>query len=593
MAKSGTGKNMYYVFREDVRIKGTDKKKHLVIERIGRVDELKAKDPDIESKLRLEAKRRTVEKKNKFQPITVTYDNQIVEESKHCLKTLYFGHNHIFKIWSDMKLTNFFNKKANKKNAKFIERCIYGLVMHRLTEPMSVWSTIKDLDTYAGIESIGSDVYYQSFDVLYDMKEEIINYLNGFMKENTSRVGPMAYYDVTTHSFESVRQGELRMFGFSKNHKNNEVQVVMGLLIDNNGIPISFDIFPGNTMDQKTLQTAVEDLKKKYQLSKIVVIADRGLNGKDNLVYLVNEGHDFVIAYTLKKSPIDIQEYALSEDGWCNHVYDANDKSVLTWKEKIIPYKLTAKRELSEEEIKAFPVTRGRRKKYVEVEIETNLHITWSLKRKEKDYADRARVIKGVLDLIENPSKINQSIKRGKNQYMKIDIDTNKIELDIEKIKRHAQFDGYYAIVTNQLNYRTNEVTELYKGLWKIEESFRVMKTDFKASPVYLWKDEHVIGHFVMCYMALSIIRYTQFLYKEKFDETISAEKIMTAWRKAKIAILGNYPNIYLSPMELNEDYFRLQQCLNISPLLKYMKVNEFKKFTNLDIREHPALQSL
>lgn len=101
------------------------------------------------------------------------------------------------------------------------------------------------------------------------------------------------------------------MFGYSKDHKHNEAQVVMGLLMDNQGIPISYQLFPGNTMDQSTLAEAVKDLKKRYQMDKIVVVADRGLNSKDNLAMLVESGHDFVMSYSLKKAPENIRQFAL------------------------------------------------------------------------------------------------------------------------------------------------------------------------------------------------------------------------------------------------------------------------------------------
>ena len=165
--------------------------------------------------------------------------------------------------------------------------------------------------------------------VLYEYREELIDFLGRYFERQTKRKSDEAYYDVTTYYFESVRQGELRMFGFSKDGKRNEVQVVMGLLIDSNGIPITFELFPGNTVDQKTLKSAVSRLKEQYNLDKVTIVADRGLNGKDNLLYLEEESHDFVVGYTLKNAAQEVIDLALSEDGWTIDKVDKANGEVL------------------------------------------------------------------------------------------------------------------------------------------------------------------------------------------------------------------------------------------------------------------------
>ena len=316
VAITGSGKARVIQFREDVRIPNTKKKKTNVIKTIGNYEKMLAEDPAVIEKLREEAKRLTAEKKMANAPNILTVSNQELNTPEQASEAYRFGHAVILQIWKQIGLDRLIDRHCEKRNISSLRQAIQGLLLHRIIDPTSVLSTWKDLPSFAGVEVMGLDVYYSALEVLASMKEEFIEHLCGFFAKNTDRTGPMAYYDVTTYSFESVRQGELRMFGFSKNNKHNEVQVVMGLLIDNNGLPITFQLFPGNTMDQKTLQDAVTELKRKYNLDKIIIVADRGLNGGENLNYLVEEKHDFVVGYSIKRSSSALKQMALDKSGW-------------------------------------------------------------------------------------------------------------------------------------------------------------------------------------------------------------------------------------------------------------------------------------
>ena len=234
---------------------------------------------------------------------------------------------------------------------------------------------------YAGITPLGLDVLYSVLDVLSDQKKAVIRHLAEFFERKTNRTGPEADYDVTTYAFESTRWGELRMFGFSKDNKNNEVQVVMGLLLDNNGIPITYELFPGNTMDQSTLIRSVEELKTLYNLDKITVVADRGFNSGANLEHLCSGGHDFVISYTLKRSAASFKELVWDEGGWTTHVDP--DTGELLSRSKIVEQTLEVKVPIAKGDVSAeTKKRRGRSRKYSMEEIPVKIHLTWSgLKR--------------------------------------------------------------------------------------------------------------------------------------------------------------------------------------------------------------------
>ncbi len=586
VAITGRGKARVVQFRHDYRIPGTNKKTTKVIKTIGNYEKLLAQDPDIISKLKDEARELTRQQREENAPIQLTVQNQQIKRPQDTQASFHIGHSVLQKLWQNLDLDSCIRRHCDKKNISSICTAIQSLLYHRLVCPSSVLASSKDIAEYAGIESLGLDVYYQALSVLDQLKDDLVQHFCDFFAKHTSRQGPMAYLDVTTHAFESTRQGELRMFGFSKDNKNKEVQVVMGLLIDNNGIPISFELFPGNTMDQATLVKAVEELKSKYRLNKIVVVADRGLNCQDNLVHLLNEGHSFVFAYTLKSSSQELQSLALDSSGWQAGQLNKSTGEILHMNKRL-KHELSVKVELTEAEKAQYAGRRGRPRKYKQLLIPVWIHLTWDKQRAEKDRKDRERTIKKVKHMLDKPSLVKQSLKRGRNQYLDLDLASEKVSLDEEKIASQARFDGYYAIITNEEAYSTGQVCQLYGGLWQIEESFRVLKTDLAASPTFVWRNDRVRGHFTLCFMALCFIRYAQYLMSQGGQaKAASAARLMNALQRASVTVAGQYPDVRLSPFLLEQEYLYLIDLLKMKPLYTYMTPFEFRLATGLNLNK-------
>lgn len=581
IAITGSGKARVIQFREDTHIPGTRKKKIRVVKTIGNYERMLAEDPDIIEKLKEEAKALTAEKKASNKPLTIELSSQDIISRDDVTPSFRFGHALVKQLWQRMALDLFFREQCNKRNADAVERAIYYLAAHRLADPSSILFSSRDQENYAGLRPLGLDVFYQALNTLSQQKEAVIERLNRFFERNTNRHGPEAYYDVTTYAFESTKWGELRMFGFSKDHKNNEVQVVMGLLLDNNGIPITYELFPGNTMDQNTLTKAVERLKAKYRLKKIVIVADRGLNGGDNLEFLYREGHDFVISYTLKRSSQELKAMALDSDGW-SMITDAKSGKIQS-KSKILKQVLKVKIPMVTEE-SAASKKRGRPRKYELIEIPVNIHLTWTDKRATKDKADRERMIEKLRKRLDKPYQLKADLKRGRNQYLKLDVDTDGCCLDEGKIAEAERYDGYYAVITNNLDYSTEEVSKIYGGLWQIEETFRVLKTDLRARPVFVWSDDHIQGHFMLCYLCLSLLRYSQYLLLHGKNERMSASNIMEAFSRPLAIVLGNYPNNVVTPTLIPESYLQLAEVLGLPPLKTNMTLTNFRTATKLDL---------
>jgi transposase len=581
VAITGSGKARVIQFREDTRIPGTKKKKTSVVKTIGNYERMLAEDPDIIAKLKAEAAELTKAKKDSSAPVILQVRSEDILSVQDVVPSFRFGHALVKQLWSSMALDTFFLQNCGRRNASAVAQALFYLVTHRCADPSSIHSCASHQASFAGLEPLGLDVLYGVLDVLSEQKEAVIEHLANFFEKKTSRKGPEAYYDVTTYAFESTRWGELRMFGFSKDHKHNEVQVVMGLLLDNNGIPITYELFPGNTMDQSTLTRSIEKLKRLYRLDKITVIADRGLNSGSNLEYLCEDGHDFVISYTLKRSPDAFKELVWHEDGWQDQVNPETGE--IFFQSKVVEQTLEVKVPLAPEDSRT-EKKRGRPKKYSKEKIPVKIHLTWSAKRAAKDRSDRERMLEKLRKRLDKPCQLKAAIKRGCNQFLQMELDTNGWKLNEAKIEEAARYDGYYAVITNNLDLSTEQVCAIYSGLWRIEESFRILKSDLRARPVFVWNDEHIKGHFAMCFLSLCILRYAQYLLGDAHQENVSAARIMGAIHEPLALVQGEYPNNVVTPTQVNQTYLDLAAILKLPVLKTNMTLTKFRSCTKLDL---------
>lgn len=580
VAVTGSGKSRVIQFREDTHIPGTRKKKTHVVKTIGNYERMLEEDPDIIAKLKTEAARLTREKKSEEAPVTLEVPVGDILNPDDVVPSFQFGHALVRQIWRQMDLDTFFETKSGKRNAEIVAQAIYYLAAHRCAEPGSVRACAQDLPNYAGLRQVSLDSLYGVLSILSEQKSAVVEHMSRFFERRSNRQGPEAFYDVTTYSFESTRWGELRMFGFSKDHKNNEVQVVMGLLLDNNGIPITYELFPGNTIDQNTLVQSVDKLKKLYRLEKITVVADRGLNSGSNLEYLCGKGHDFVISYTLKRAPQAFKELVWSESGWED---DCSDGDVTTFRSKAVEDSLKVRLPISESE-RTLNGKRGRPRMFREAEIPVKIHLTWSAKRAEKDRADRERMLVRLRKKLDKPCQLKASIRRGCNQFLHMELDTDSWSLDEARIEEAARYDGYYAVITNNLELDTKSVCKIYGGLWKIEESFRILKSDLRARPVFVWTDEHIKGHFAMCFISFCILRYAQYLLEREKHVSVSASTIMEAIREPLVLVQGKFPRCIVTPTRISQTYLDLANILGMSNMKTNMTLTKFRACTKLDL---------
>jgi hypothetical protein len=437
-----------------------------------------------------------------------------------------YGYKFLEVVYDLLEINSFIKdyEKTHRFRGEYSPGDIFKfLVLLRILRPDSKRATCQIKDGFYGMRTDFTlpDVY-RSLDHFADFEVELQRYLNERVKETIGRDLSYAFYDVTNYFFEiDFPDGEddLRKKGVSKEHRVDPI-VAMGLFMDTNGLPVNMSIFPGNTSDSLTLQPTMKDVKESYGLGRIIVVADKGLNSSKNIDAIVNNGDGFVFSQILKgKKGQRYNEKLFNEGGWTS-----NEDG--TYRYKLFKEEYEGKDKDGKKKIRTRKVL-----------------LYWN--KSEANMARRKREEK--LEKAARSVKNNAyGIKKGVDEYTKediVDMETGEIlentkklrSVDLEKAEKDAVYDGYFCIITSELDYDERKMRQVYGGLWRIEQSFRIMKTDLYARPVFVSKNEHIRGHFLLCFVALLIIRIIQHRMGEK---ALSAERIARALGAATCQVL-------------------------------------------------------
>lgn len=541
---------------ESYRVPGHKNPKIRVLKNLGREDELEAREPGIVERLKREhnasrAADAAVKQEYFVEEIRSLLQSQESTATKG-FPLVNYGVEVYEKLWNDLKLDYFFDyrQKQHSRIQFKVKDMVSLLVYSRLLNPGSKKRTFENRHWFAP-EEVDADLekLYRTLPFLANQKENLEKHLNKQLSARMDRDLSVAFYDVTTYYFESVRADNLKRFGYSKDNKVNQVQVVMGLLIDSNGIPISYELFPGNTNDFKTLEPVMRKLKADYGIKKVIITADRGLNSKQNLAFLKSVGYEYVMAYKIRSSSKEIKEMVLRGETY--HTVSKDFK----W--KVCNFSTSVNYE-------------GRK-----VNLEDQMVITWSASREAKDRRDRERLIEKSKKLVESKSALKSEMKKGGKKYVQLNfIEEDQVAFNHKQLANDELYDGYYGIQFSDKTLDPSRVIEIYHGLWKIEESFRVMKSNLEARPIFVWTEESIKGHFVVCYLALVIQRYLEYLLRTKGID-LSTEVIQDAVRSAQYTLISGdeaKDTYYIKNME-HERYREIISVLGISEKLQYGKL--------------------
>ena len=502
------GGNEYVKLVESYREGGTTK--HRVLYNFGRADMLRGNKSFIN----------VVKKLCEIMEIPLSESNKTALAD--CSEaTLYnYGYLAYQKLWRKLGIEECLKTQGGCFKIEYsLPETIFLMAVQHLLEPRSKLSTYTHQNRYFHMEEIPLHQIYRALDVLSERKGNIESELFEHNYVRLNKKVDVVFYDVTTFAFESITVDGLRDFGYSKACKFNEVQVVLGMLIDADGLPIGYELFPGNTFDGKTMVKTLANIKSRFGIERIIIVADRGLNSKLNLTLIKEAGYGYIMASKIRGMSKVMQTKILDTTGFAVVKDDSGNEE---FRYKTLEYT----NEFTDDDDK----------KHSLVE---NLLISYSPKRAKKDKKDRERLIEKAKALLKNPEKIKSSNKRGYKKYMNQNDPEKPVtwELALEKIAQEARFDGYYGIQTSEKTLSPTDVMDAYHTLWKIEESFRVMKSTLEVRPVFHWSTKRIEGHFVVCFLAFIMERTLENMLKREKDEISSSpNKIQEALNTMQLA---------------------------------------------------------
>jgi transposase len=411
------------------------------------------------------------------------------------------------------------------------------LIMERLLAPGSKLAAWSRRDSYFFRTEFSDDDIYRSLGFFARCKDSIISAMNKSIAKNYKRDLSNVFYDVTNYYFEIDENDEDEMVedeeisqvipGLRKRGKckvnSKKPLVQMGLLQDRRAVPINFKIFPGNTHDSTTLLPVCKEVKADFGLERVIMVADKGLNSATNIAALIAEGNGFIFSQSIRgtKSTEDLKKWAISDTGW-KEGWD---------KEEDLTYKLKSRQ--SYKTIKVKDVN-GRIKN---VKIEVKEISFWAAKYAHRAKHKRDEAIERAQKLIENPGKHTLATSWGAAKYVQnltFDKKTGEVIekagkalfLDTERIAQEEKLDGYYCIITSETDMSDQEILDTYRGLWRIEEAFKITKSCLSSRPTFVWKPEHIQAHFLTCYIALTIIRLIQVDTNYEFSAQVIIDEI-------------------------------------------------------------------
>jgi transposase len=503
------------------------KVKQRVVANLGRVEELK--QSSIEN-----LARKLLEIVNSKKRVRDSYIPQIEELDRYN-----YGYVAYKSIWDRFKLDDIIDTLVKDKSIQYdFKNIVFSLVIDRLLKPKSKFAFFNNKDDYFNInDQLKLHQIYRALDILAENKEQIEQELFKKNKSLFNITTDVVFYDVTTFYYESKNENDLKKFGYSKDGKFGDVQIVMGLLIDKSGLPIGYELFSGNTMDSKTVIATLDKLKVKFNIDTVVIVADRGLNSKLNLKAIKDAGYDYLMASKIKSMSRDIQDKILDKESYT--IINDEDSEDGLYSYKVLDYDNEVK---YKEEIidKDGEVTLKNSK----IILSEKLVCTYSTKRAKKDMYDRYRALDKANKIIQDNQKSQVTNTRSFKKFIIKDSSSDDcknfiMSMDWLKIKKQQRYDGYYAITTSKSDLDPMEIIDNYHNLYKIEDSFRVLKSTFNTRPIFHYKESRIEAHFILCFIAFMIERDLEIRLKKSKsfkNITITPDRIKEALNALEVS---------------------------------------------------------
>lgn len=570
ITKSKNSQSFFVIKSVTINGKRTSK----VVEKLGNLEEVtikaKGKNPYIWAKEYVQLLNKEEKENSKDIILKLSQTKSLNENEQY-----FYNGGYLFlqSIYYKLGLNNICDQITDKHQFKYdLNSILSNLIYSRIIYPSSKLKTLELSKSFLEQPNFNYNDILRALEVIakesdFIQSELYKNSLNVFKRNDK-----VLYYDCTNYFFEIEEESGLRQYGKSKENRPNPI-IQMGLFLDGDGIPLAFDMSAGNTNEQITLKPLEEKIIKDFNSSKFVVCTDAGLASISNRKFNNINGRSFITTQSIKKLKSFLQNWALDlTSGW--KLY-GSDKT----------YNISKLRE-NEELIEQYYNKTFYKERWIkENDLEQRLIVTYSVKYQEYQKNIREKQIQRAQNIIEkNPKKIGKAKQNDPKRFIETISTTsngevaeeNHYKLNYDIINEEAKYDGLYAVCTN-LEDDVKDIIKINHKRWEIEQSFRLMKSEFKSRPVYLSRDDRIKAHFTTCFLALTIFRYLEKI----LDESFSAEKIIDTLRNYNFR---DFPGFGYVPLYTPNNIIHLlhnKMAINTNfEILDYKKMKKIFKTT-------------
>lgn len=532
-------------FVEGYRDPITKKSKHKVIKNLGYVDEYLDLYEDPIAHFRAVAREKTAEMKKeeakKEIDLGTVYENESMEEDEDSMYHL--GFLPLSSIYHELKIDQFLINRQRTKSIDYSLNDVMQLLVYtRIIAPGSKRASFLKKENIARPFNCELHDVYRALDYFAEFKEDLLLHLHEQVRINYKRKTDVVFYDVTNYYFEIDREDDFKRKGFCK-HNTRKPLVQMGLMLDSDAIPITYRLFSGNTHDSQTMMPLMQESRKTYGLGRVIVVADKGLNSGDNVAFLMAKGDGFIFSQTVRGASKELKDYVLDPTGYIEKEGVVRNEQLQELKEK--NQNKPVFRMKSRPYPQEFWVTHGDDKKR-KVPLDVKQIVCYNELYARRQRHKRAETLEKAQKIINNPQRYTKKDAGGALRYVKnIEYNPDTGEcinakripfLDLDKIAEDEKYDGYYAIITSEVDMPDLEVAKTYHELWEIEHSFRITKTDLETRPVHVTLQKRIEAHFLTCYIALLVLR----LLSKRLKESYTPEQIIESLKKYQACLIND-----------------------------------------------------
>lgn len=502
-------------------------------------------------------------------------------------------------LYKELEIDKFWNWKTKGRRMKFnTDQIMKLLTFSRALNPGSKRFTLNNKDFFfEPFNGISIDGIYHSLDIIANNKDDLQAWIYSHSKKICERDMSVSYFDCTNYYFDishpdvdefdddgnpvdkNGRKTEIkyRKRGPEKNNRPDPI-IEMGLLMDRNGIPLAFNLFPGNESEKTHMLPIIDRVKERFSTKRVIVVADRGLNTSDNIYWLNgdnkkehNRRDGYVYGQSIRGADAEFKDWVLSGGYTTSKIVDESGTKI------VFKHKSRLKLKTLHVNV-SVPGQNKTCKKNVTVDQKQMVYYSEKYAKKQKK--DREAMIARAKDLILHPSKYDRITAKGSASYvLNIAFDKNtgeivkrnNLELDNKKIEEEEKYDGYYSIVTSELNMSDLDMRKIYRGLAKIEDTFKVTKSYFDSRPIYMRTNKHIEAHFTTCFLGLVLMR----LLEKKLGNRFYAGRIIEALKK--YTCIKIHTNIWQF-IYYNEIIDACAKAFNIQLNMQYRKQQDIQR---------------